>query len=174
MRPMGLHARIAGLAMLALVSGCVTAAPIVYGPLGPGGYGYVDSANKDGSTTVTIIVPDAPTGRNFFERRAAELCTGEPVQKSIFSIEQRVERVTGFTGAMVGGVYTSSTYSYPAYGAIVVEGLVRCAAPTAPSTPASEAAPAVAPQSPAAPAPETPTPPATKATDAAKPPEKTD
>jgi hypothetical protein len=137
-----------GAAALACLSACATVdEPLQYGPIGTGGYGYgyQDSANQDGSFTVVVITPNDGLGRQFFERRAEELCPAGIAQQSIFRVQQRLEMATGYSGTVVSGVYQGSTYTYPTYGAIMVEGMVRCAPTTAEAKPDPAPAPTLAP-----------------------------
>lgn len=96
----------AGLAAGLLLQGCATA-PVVYGPIGPEApYGYGDLKNPDGGFTVLVRMPghaSVPMLRDFFDRRAAELCVAGVTRSNVF-------RVTA------NEYYANATYVYGGVG----------------------------------------------------------
>lgn len=117
----------AGLAASSLLlQGCVTAKPVVYGPIGPEApHGYQDRQNPDGGFTVLIAMPgysSAADLRAFFDRRAGELCPSGIARTNVF----RVHASEYFPGAqyVYGGVSVSSRSRV----GVVLEGYVYCKA----------------------------------------------
>ena len=73
-----------------LMQGCATAAPAVYGPIGAEApYGYSDHENPDGSHTVLVVMAGNATVaalREFFDRRATELCPAGLERTNVFRV----------------------------------------------------------------------------------------
>ena len=81
----------AGLVAAALLlQGCATA-PAVYGPIGvETPYGYKDHPNPDGGYTVLVVMGGnaGPAAlRDFFDRRAAELCPAGVDRTNVFRVQ---------------------------------------------------------------------------------------
>lgn len=107
------------IALLGIVAGggllqaCATTKPPVYGPIDEKqAYGYRDHQNPDGGHTVVIVMPAAsmPAAREWFDRRAAELCPGGIDRTNVFSARLN-ESNTGFYGTQPSAatrIFTSS------------------------------------------------------------------
>lgn len=129
------YALVVGLAASALLlQGCVTAKPVVYGPIGPeASYGYKDRSNPDGGFVVLVAMPGYSTPadlRAFFDRRAGELCPAGIARSNVF----RVHASEYFADAqyVYGGAGTSSRSRV----GVELEGYVYCkAAQDAPKAP---------------------------------------
>jgi len=93
-------------------------------------YGYADALNLDGSRTVRVMLPGAPSNaanaRAYFHRRAEEICGGTPLRKTIHTAVR-----PGIMYDMFGNVVA---------GDFFLEGLVYCDAPSTAETPAEPAA----------------------------------
>jgi hypothetical protein len=123
---------IAALALGAVVlHGCTTP---VYGPISAenGGLGYRDMRNSDGSHTIRVVARTPAQAHEYWDRRAVELCGGPTYRKNIFRAEIPVVTQSGYaTGANgYGGAYTQDVY-----GALVMEGYLRCGGDAAQETP---------------------------------------
>ncbi len=74
-----------------LLQGCVSAKPVVYGPIGPEApYGYQERENPDGGFTVRVAMPGYSTPaalRDFFDRRAGELCPTGVARTNVFRVD---------------------------------------------------------------------------------------
>ncbi len=115
----------AGLAATSLLlQGCVTAKPVVYGPIGPEvPHGYSDRQNPDGGYTVLVAMPgySSPTDlRAFFDRRAGELCTAGVERTNVF----RVHASEYYSDAPY--VYGSAGVSSRSRVGVLLEGYVYC------------------------------------------------
>lgn len=128
-------ARVCVLAVALGVAGCVT--PPTYGPIGhvENQYGYRDSENADGSHTILVIAASAPMAHEFWDRRAAEICGGGPLQKNIFRAQRPIVTTTGYAANPYGG---GASYTQDMYGDFIMEGYLRCEAAPAPSDGAEE------------------------------------
>lgn len=107
-----------------MLQGCVTATPVVYGPIGPEApYGYKDRPNPDGGFTVLVAMPGyaSPAAlRAFFDRRAGELCPGGVERTNVF----RVHASEYYPGAPY--VYGSAGVSSRSRVGVELEGYVYC------------------------------------------------
>jgi hypothetical protein len=117
--------RLVTAAAVLAAAGCAT--PIVYGPIGQNGYGYSDRQNPDGSYTVLVVASSPQQAHEFWDRRAAELCGGVEVHKNIFRAEIPVVTTTGYASNPYNPAYGGS-YSQDVYGALQMEGYLRCGA----------------------------------------------
>jgi hypothetical protein len=125
-------ARLAALALsFAALAGCTTP---VYAPISAenGGLGYHNTRHEDGTYTVLVRARSPAQAHEYWDRRAGELCDGAPYEKNIFRAEIPVVTQSGYaTGANgYGGAYTQDVY-----GALVMEGYLRCSAAPQPATP---------------------------------------
>lgn len=77
---------LAGVA-IGLLAGC---APVQYAPIGKSLFGYQDRPNPDGGHTVLSVAPTIDMVREFWDRRAIELCPHGVLKKNIF----RADRAT--------------------------------------------------------------------------------
>jgi len=128
-----------GFALLAasVLAGCITAE---YGPISAnGGYGYSDARNADGSYTIRVVAMHAAQAHEFWDRRAAELCSGATYRKNIFRADIPIVTQTGYASNPYNPAYGGS-YTQDAYGPLIMEGYAHCEAPAAQA--ASEPAPA--------------------------------
>lgn len=124
----------AGLVATALLlQGCATAAPAVYGPIGvETPYGYQDRLNPDGGHTVLVVMAGnaTPTAlRDFFDRRAAELCPDGIDRTNVFRVH-------------ASEYYSSAPYVYGGAGVgsrarvgVELEGYVYCKPAGPPAAP---------------------------------------
>jgi hypothetical protein len=120
-----------------LVQGCVTAMPVVYGPIGPEApHGYRDRQNPDGGYTILVAMPGYSSTaelRAFFDRRAGELCPGGVERANVF----RLHASEYYSGAPY--VYGSAGVSSRSRVGVELEGYVYCKpgsdAPRAATTP---------------------------------------
>ena len=115
----------AGLVAAALLlQGCATATPAAYGPIGAETpYGYRDRPNPDGSHTVLVVMAGNATAtalRDFFDRRAAELCPTGIDRTNVFRVH-------------ASEYYSSAPYVYGSAGVgsrgrvgVELEGYVYC------------------------------------------------
>ncbi len=109
-----------------LLQGCATAAPAVYGPIGAETpYGYSDRLNPDGGHTVLVVMAGNATVtalRDFFDRRAVELCPSGIDRTNVFRVH-------------ASEYYSSAPYVYGGAGigsrarvGVELEGYVYCKA----------------------------------------------
>ena len=117
----------AGLAATSLLlQGCVTAKPVVYGPIGPEApYGYQDRENPDGGFVVLVVMPGYSTPadlRAFFDRRATDLCPSGVERANVFRLH-------------ASEYYSNAQYVYGGAGVssrlrvgVEIEGYVYCKA----------------------------------------------
>jgi len=132
--------RSAGLALSAvlavaalLLQACATGAPAVYGPISAEvPFGYTERQGKAGEFTVLIKMPGgAPATqlREFFDRRAGELCPGGVDRTNVF----RVSALESY--ARADYVYGGAGVGSRARFGTELEGYVYCKpAPEAPSS----------------------------------------
>jgi len=122
------HFPFVALALLALAS-CAT--PIVYGPIGQAKspYGYKDTRNSDGSITIMVVANSAAMAKDYWDRRAGELCGAAEIQKNIFRAEIPVYQFQGYAASAYGAGYPGGSYSESRYGNFIMEGYLRCGAP---------------------------------------------
>lgn len=118
--------KLAGALVLGGVVLAACATPIQYGALSEGhGYGYRETQNADGSYTVLAVAPGDAMAREFWDRRAQELCGGTDFHKNIFRAEVPVVTTQGYApSAYPGGV--GGSYTSWAHGAFYLEGYLRC------------------------------------------------
>ncbi|MFT3726745.1 MAG: hypothetical protein QM759_02845 [Terricaulis sp.] len=125
------------------LAACAT--PITYGALSAGnGYGYRDTHNADGSYTILVVAPNDAMAREFWDKRAQELCGGTDFHKNIFRAEVPVVMSQGYAPSAYPGGYGGSYTSW-AHGAFNMEGYLHCNAVANDATPAQvsdQAAPA--------------------------------
>ena len=105
------------------LAACMT--PPRYGPLGVdhARYGYRDHANGDGGYTIFVQAPTEPMAREFWDQRAAELCGGTNFHRNIFRAERPIVQQSGYASNGYGG---GGSYTVDAYGAVHLEGYLRC------------------------------------------------
>jgi hypothetical protein len=122
---------------MTLAVGCATAP--VYGPLGAKSmYGYRDRPNADGSHTILVVGLSADQAREFWDRRAQELCGGSEYRKNLFRAQRSVVQASGYAANAYNPAYGAS-YTYDTYGAFELEGYLTCRdAAETPVAPASE------------------------------------
>jgi hypothetical protein len=115
----------AAITVASALAACAT--PIQYGALSEGhGYGYRDTQNADGSYTVLAIAPGDAMARQFWDRRAQELCGGTDFHKNIFRAEVPVVSTTGYAPSAYGAAGTGGSYTSSAHGAFYLEGYLHC------------------------------------------------
>ena len=85
-------ALIAGLGATGLLLQACASAPVIYGPMGPEVlYGYKDTKNQDGGFAIRVVLPpgSGPAGlREFFDRRAAELCPSGVARTNVYKVQR--------------------------------------------------------------------------------------
>lgn len=114
----------AGLALASLIL-AACAAPVVYGPIGAeksGGFGYRDARNPDGSYTVLVVAPTPDLAHQFWDTRAAEICGGTHYRKNLFRADIPIVQYRGYAS----NGYTGGSYTVDQYGALQLEGYLRC------------------------------------------------
>lgn len=76
-----------------LLHACATPEPPIYGPIqGETLFGYRDLANPDGGKTVLVVLPPHASlsmAREFWDRRAAELCPGGVAKTIVFRSDRK-------------------------------------------------------------------------------------
>lgn len=89
----GAIAATASIALAAVLQGCATPKPVVYGPISETtAFGYRDRPNPDGGHTLLVVLPghsNAAEVRAFWERRAAELCPRGVERQMVFRADRR-------------------------------------------------------------------------------------
>jgi hypothetical protein len=110
--PIHLASRASSLLLIGLALVGCAGTPLVYGPIKPeiSHYGYRETANADGTFTLLVVAPGREIAREFWEKRASELCRGPNFTRNIFRAEIQ----------MVYANYNDT------YGDAILEGYLRC------------------------------------------------
>lgn len=111
--------------VISALLGCAT--PVTYGPIGgKRQFGYTDTRNPDGSYTIRVIAPTGELAHQFWDQRAAELCSGGTYRKNIFRAEVPIMRQYGYAPSAYGGAYAGGSYAQDVRGAPILEGYLNC------------------------------------------------